>query len=351
MDRRRGRLRSPEGSGISATEHVDRNEPEPRLHHAREATRWCSASGQRAGGYGGQGILHPGLDPSTAPIAEFSGSPTLGFAPLSVAFTDLSASGGATINSWSWDFGDSGTSTAQNPSHTFAAPGTYTVSLTATNVVGPGSTTKTSYITVAPTPVPATAQFSATPTSGDAPLTVQFTDGSTAGTSPITGRLWDFGDGITSTETNPSHVYTTPGSYTVVLNVTSRAEMIRRTRRSTSRSRPSDGADREFLGGSDDRCRAASRQLHRPVHQRWREHHLLVLGLRRRERLDRDESEPHVHGARNVHGFFDRNQRGGSRQRDENELHRRRSESDSADSTVLGDADERRRAPHGPVHR
>ncbi|HSD78014.1 MAG TPA: DNRLRE domain-containing protein, partial [Solirubrobacteraceae bacterium] len=63
-------------------------------------------------------------------------------------------------------------------------------------------------------PVP-TASFSGTPTSGTAPLTVQFTDTSTG--SP-TGWSWDFGDGSpTSTEQNPSHVYTTPGTYTVTL--------------------------------------------------------------------------------------------------------------------------------------
>jgi hypothetical protein len=60
-----------------------------------------------------------------------------------------------------------------------------------------------------------TRTFSGTPTSGTAPLTVQFTDTSTG--SP-TGWSWDFGDGSpTSTEQNPSHVYTTPGTYTVTL--------------------------------------------------------------------------------------------------------------------------------------
>jgi PKD repeat protein len=159
------------------------------------------------------------LTPPTAPVVDFSADSTLGIAPLSVKFTDLSTSGGATITSWSWTFGDGGTSTAQSPSHIYTVPGTYNVSLTATNSVGPGSTTKTGYIFVAPVPVPPTAAFSGTPTSGFAPLTVQFTDASTPGTSPITGRLWDFGDGDTSFVANPSHVYTVPGMYTVVLDV------------------------------------------------------------------------------------------------------------------------------------
>lgn len=78
------------------------------------------------------------------PVAEFSGTPTSGTAPLAVQFTD--ASTGAT--SWSWTFGDGGTSTAQNPNHTYNDPGTYTVSLTATNAVGSDVETKVDYITV-----------------------------------------------------------------------------------------------------------------------------------------------------------------------------------------------------------
>lgn len=63
------------------------------------------------------------------------------------------------------------------------------------------------------TPVPA---FTATPTFGDAPLTVDFTDQST--NSP-TNWYWDFGDGKTSSEQNPSNIYDEVGRYTVALTV------------------------------------------------------------------------------------------------------------------------------------
>jgi PKD repeat protein len=65
-----------------------------------------------------------------------------------------------------------------------------------------------------PPPVP---DFSATPTSGAKPLLVAFTD---ASTGSITTWAWDFGDGETSTEQNPSHTYQQRGSYTVSLSVT-----------------------------------------------------------------------------------------------------------------------------------
>jgi PKD repeat protein len=64
---------------------------------------------------------------------------------------------------------------------------------------------------------PPQAAFNATPTSGCAPLTVSFTDQSTGN---ITGWNWTFGDGGTSTLQNPSHQYTSAGSYNVTLNVT-----------------------------------------------------------------------------------------------------------------------------------
>ncbi len=81
----------------------------------------------------------------SAPVANFSGSPTSGTAPLAVSFTDLSSN---SPTSWSWTFGDGGTSTAHNPSHTYTSAGTYTVSLTATNAYGSNTNTKTNYISV-----------------------------------------------------------------------------------------------------------------------------------------------------------------------------------------------------------
>jgi len=62
------------------------------------------------------------------------------------------------------------------------------------------------------------ADFTANPTKGTVPLTVEFNDQST-GTKPLT-YAWDFGDGSTSAEQNPTHTYTTPGTYTVKLTVT-----------------------------------------------------------------------------------------------------------------------------------
>ena len=146
-----------------------------------------------------------------APVANFSGTPTSGAAPLAVSFTDSSTN---TPTSWSWNFGDSNTSTAHNPSHTYTSTGTYTVALTATNSYGQNTNTKNNYIGVGNPPV---ANFSGTPTSGAAPLAVTFTDSST--NSP-TAWSWTFGDSAISTVQNPSHSYTGGGTYTVALTAT-----------------------------------------------------------------------------------------------------------------------------------
>jgi len=61
--------------------------------------------------------------------------------------------------------------------------------------------------------LPVKADFYAETVSGIAPLTVQFYDLSTNATS----WSWDFGDGATSTEKDPIHIYTTGGTFTVKL--------------------------------------------------------------------------------------------------------------------------------------
>ena len=147
------------------------------------------------------------------PVADFVASVTNGVRPLAVDFTDLT---GGPTTSWLWNFGDGGTSASQNPSYTYTAAGTYTVTLTSTGPGGSDTETKVGYIVVAEQPP--VAQFGASPTTGIKPLLVNFTDASTGG--PVTSRLWNFGDGTTSTATNPSKNYTLAGVYTVSLTVT-----------------------------------------------------------------------------------------------------------------------------------
>lgn len=145
------------------------------------------------------------------PTASFTASPASGIAPLTVQFTATGVMGG---NYYVWDFGDGSPLNHgdQNPSHTYTAAGTYTVTQTVSNYGHSASTTRTITVT---SPGP-TAAFAAYPQSGRAPLAVQFIDYSTGAAL----RSWDFGDGATSTQQNPTHTYNRPGSYTVSLTVT-----------------------------------------------------------------------------------------------------------------------------------
>ena len=63
--------------------------------------------------------------------------------------------------------------------------------------------------------VPPTASF----TYSTNTLTANFTDTSTDSDGSIVSRSWNFGDGTTSTATNPSKTYAAPGTYTVTLTV------------------------------------------------------------------------------------------------------------------------------------
>ena len=79
------------------------------------------------------------------PVAAFSADRTGGWAPLSVAFSDLSA---GQPTAWSWSFGDGATSTGQHPVHTYEAAGNYAVRLAVTNGKGSDTLVKQGYITV-----------------------------------------------------------------------------------------------------------------------------------------------------------------------------------------------------------
>lgn len=109
---------------------------------------------------------------------------------------------------WSWTFGDGETSSARNPSHTYASAATFSVTLVASNAFTSGSVSR--FINTAPAAPAADFDWQADG------LAIQFVNKSTSGAT----LLWDFGDGQTSTETNPRHTYATAGKYPVTLTAT-----------------------------------------------------------------------------------------------------------------------------------
>lgn len=148
------------------------------------------------------------------PVAYFTASDTIGIAPLTVQFTDLSTPQDSII-SWHWDFGDGYIDTLQNPIHTYETAGVYDVTLIVSNGTISDTLTKTDYITVY-----FDTDFSANPTSGYYPLVVQFTD-LTQGNP--TEWKWYFGDGDSSEVQNPPHTFWNPGDYDITLIVSNGA--------------------------------------------------------------------------------------------------------------------------------
>lgn len=143
--------------------------------------------------------------------ADFTANNTSGCSPLIVNFQNLSTGSGLT---YQWNLGNGNTSVAENPSASYINPGTYTITLTTTGTGGSDTETKTAYITVFTPPTPGILPSQ---TIGCYPFTVDFTDQSGPGDSPIVSWSWDFGDGGTSTDQNPSHTYTTPGTFDITL--------------------------------------------------------------------------------------------------------------------------------------
>lgn len=141
--------------------------------------------------------------------------PTSGTVPLDVTFTG-SASGGSPPYSFFWDFGDGENSSSASPSHTYQTPGTFTASLTVMDSV---ESQRTASVVITATAPPLEFAVTADPASGVVPLSVAFVCMVSSGSPPY-AYAWVFGDGGTATDANPTHTYTSPGSYDATVTVT-----------------------------------------------------------------------------------------------------------------------------------
>jgi gliding motility-associated-like protein len=140
------------------------------------------------------------------PIAEFSPIEP-GCMPLTVHFQNYSAYS----DSYLWDFGDGSVSNKPNPVYTYYEAGKYTVKLTVVGRGGTDSKSRQSEVWVVPN-----AYFDLAPKFtyiNDQP--VNFFNMSENGDTYV----WDFGDGNSSDQANPSHIYSKEGVYNITLKV------------------------------------------------------------------------------------------------------------------------------------
>ncbi len=156
------------------------------------------------------------------PRADFTINPSPGNVSNTFLFNGTST--GTPVVSYTWFFGDgvssvnSVTGSTNNVSHSFSVANTYYPNLTVTGQDATSSGVITKSLAVSPVAI-----FTANPTNPVAGRPVQFTDGSLGDiANQLSGPgtwLWEFGDGATSQDRNPIHMYQA-GRFIAKLTVT-----------------------------------------------------------------------------------------------------------------------------------
>ncbi len=135
-----------------------------------------------------------------------------GCGSLTIHFTNQSTGTGNL--SYFWTFGNGSESHDENPFISYITPGVYTIMLEVTDDNGTNIFSNQAIVHPFPNVV-----FSGTSLGGCVPVVSHFTDASLPGDANIISWYWNFGDGTTSSEHNPSHEYSHSGSYSIILNV------------------------------------------------------------------------------------------------------------------------------------
>lgn len=162
------------------------------------------------------------MDTVVNPVTVY-GQPTASFTNNIVcwgdttSFNNTSFTPDGSIISTQWDFGDGTSSSVFSPEHVWnTMSDTFTVSLIITTDLG-CIDTATQLVTTLPLP---DFNFGPTVASGCEDFTTAFADLSTVPGGTIVNWLWDFGDSNYTYTPNPAHTYYDPGTYTVILTLT-----------------------------------------------------------------------------------------------------------------------------------
>jgi len=177
----------------------------------------------------GQKVLIDSVHILNCAAPYFTADPKAGCVPFTVVFVDSSgpaidSSGGnydtvGIIVHWSWDFGNGETREYDLPTDTidieYTDSGTYEVTLAVTTDSG-GVSSYSETISAWPE---VSADFTAAPLAGCQTPGRQFIVAFKREATGDTAWTWDFGDGDSAFIQNPYHAYTTPGVYSVTLEV------------------------------------------------------------------------------------------------------------------------------------
>ena len=152
------------------------------------------------------------INNNSAPVAD---TPSIEVNELNVNFSVNVTDADGDNLSYEWNFGDGFKSNSKAPSHKYAKAGTYKVTV----IISDGKVYVKKNVDVkisASENTPPTAEFSFTRKNAD---TFVFTNKSKDADGDKLTYTWDFGDGETSQETNPTHTYAENKTYTVTLKV------------------------------------------------------------------------------------------------------------------------------------
>lgn len=138
--------------------------------------------------------------------------------PGIIQFADSSISGYSNdpITNWLWNFGDGSASNEQNPAHTYTSASSFPVSLTVTTSGGCTNNNTLSPQTINGHPYP-TAAFSLNATDLNLPYDVMHCTNQSQGANSY---IWNFGDGVSSTQDSPNYLYSSIGVFNVELIAT-----------------------------------------------------------------------------------------------------------------------------------
>ena len=163
-----------------------------------------------------------GAGENRPPSATIQAVPPTGEAPLEIAFACAAEDADGRVVSYVWDFGDGSTGSGESPHHMYRTAGSYSVSVVVKDddgaYAGAGLGIHIGGEWVSGNHPPG-ATATADRTSGEPPLEVDFTGVGSDTDGTVISYLWNFDDGTTSTEQNPSHTFSEAGFYSVSLSV------------------------------------------------------------------------------------------------------------------------------------
>lgn len=155
-------------------------------------------------------VLSDDIVVGNALIPDFVGDPLVQCVNQPVSFTN-NTQGFDNNTLWLWEFGDGVNSTLQNPIHAYSDTGIYTITLTVINEGCRTDTQRVDYVLIVVPKAQFYFNYDCT-----LPTTIQFRDTSQGAET----WFWDFGDGTTSTQQNPVHVFPSTDLYEITLVVT-----------------------------------------------------------------------------------------------------------------------------------